>query len=71
MEILVFKTNIHQKNDIENVRNIFSKDKNILAWTIDIEDVDKVLRIEATTVNITGNVEDVLNEAGYFCRELV
>lgn len=69
MEILVFKTNIRRQTDIEKVRNIFRRYNDILKWTVDTEDVDNVLRIEATS-NITGNVVDVLGNAGYRCTVL-
>lgn len=70
MEILVFKTNIHKKEDIQKVGNIFSEFKDILTWNVDTEDVDKVLRIEAHQ-DITRKVEHLINSAGYHCEEMI
>lgn len=69
MEILVFKTNIHLKEDIQRVGNIFKKEKDILTWNVDTEDCDKVLRIEAVA-DITRKVEFLVKDAGFHCREL-
>jgi hypothetical protein len=70
MEILVFKTNIHRPTDIERVGNIFRNNNDILKWTVDTEDVDKVLRIEATDNITAGNLVAVLGNAGYNCSML-
>jgi hypothetical protein len=69
MEILVFKTNIHKKDDILKVSDIFNRNKDILAWNVDLEDIDRVLRIEAIA-NISSKVKLSLSHAGFYCREL-
>ena len=68
MEILVFRTNILEKSDIEQVRQYFG-DHDILNWHVDIEDIDKVLRVEAKS-NITVKIENLVKRAGYWCTEL-
>ena len=69
MEVLVYKTNIHQKQDVEKVKTIFSGHGDILKWHVDIEDEDCVLRVEAQT-NIARKVEGLVQDAGYWCDEL-
>lgn len=69
MEILVFKTNIYHKEDIRKVEDIFKANKDILAWNVDVEDCDKVLRIEAVA-DISPKLKRSLSQAGYYCKEL-
>lgn len=69
MEVLVYKTNIHHPYDVELIRPYLTDQAGILKWTVDIEDEDRVLRIEAMT-DISGKVEHLVREAGYWCCEL-
>ncbi|HEY4785041.1 MAG TPA: hypothetical protein VIH57_03285 [Bacteroidales bacterium] len=69
MEVLVFKTNIYQKQDIEKVRPFFNDYRDILKWHVDIDDEDCVLRIEAQE-NIVGKIQNLVQDAGYWCAEL-
>ena len=69
MEVLVYKTNIREKQDVEKVEAIFKTHHEILKWHVDMEDDDCVLRIETQT-DITGKVENLVRKAGYCCSEL-
>jgi len=69
MDILVFKTNV---KDINQVRKISSHIRNIngvLKWNIDLHDCDKVLRVEADGLS-PHSIEEIIQRAGYFCKEL-
>ena len=48
INILVYKTNINGEAEASNIRNILSSNPRISNCSIDLEDVDKVLRIEAS-----------------------
>ena len=57
---------------MQHVRRLYSLLKSIhgvLKWTIDTEDVDKVLRVEVVSV-APGKIEMALQNAGYYCKEL-
>ncbi|NVK63885.1 MAG: hypothetical protein HWE22_04830 [Flavobacteriales bacterium] len=47
MEVLVLKTNVTSKQKAEQLRAVFDNHQSIEKWSVDIEDCDKVLRIEA------------------------
>ena len=47
MNILIFRTNIKTKKKVKAVKPLFNNHPVITAWSIDIEDIDNVLRIEA------------------------
>jgi hypothetical protein len=68
-EILVFKTNISCGDELERIASILSQEKSITRWTVDLEDVDKVLRIECGGMQPDAVVE-ILTEAGFLCEEL-
>jgi hypothetical protein len=69
MNILVFKTKLE---DIKQVRKLSHHLKNlqgVYKWNVDLQDCDKILRIEADGIT-PHSVEKVLQEAGYYCVEL-
>ena len=69
VDILVFKTNIQLKEDIEKIVLTLNEDIRIKRWTVDREDCDKVLRVEASQMN-PADVIELIKKAGYACEEL-
>ena len=69
MEILVFKTNVTSKKKVSKLSPLLTSVPAIKRWNVDLEDCDKVLRIETTGIN-TDVVESLLHTAGFYCREL-
>ena len=71
MQILVFKTNLKDKQHISAARKLLSKIQGILYWNVDLHDIDKILRIEANEMLLVPvSVEQTLQQAGYYCEEL-
>ena len=69
MEVLVFKTNVTSKRKVNKVRTLLMSFPTIRQWNFDLEDSDKVLRIEAIGLK-PAMVESLLHTAGFSCREL-
>ena len=69
MEILVFKTNVTSKKKVSMVAPLLTSFQTIHQWNFDLDDCDKVLRIEAAGLN-PGSVERLLHNAGFNCQEL-
>jgi len=69
MEILVFKTNVTSKKKVSMVAPLLAAYPKIQQWNFDLQDRDKVLRIECNGLN-PGSVELLLLAAGFKCREL-
>ena len=69
MPILVFKTNIEDFSQIRKIRPLLKKVSEILNWNVDLNDRDRILRVETNRLS-PFTIEKVLGEAGYFCREL-
>lgn len=68
MEILVFKTNVLNKRQANTIGKLL-KNINIMEWNIDLQDIDKVLRIETHTTSAK-HIEDIITNAGFKCQEL-
>jgi hypothetical protein len=69
MEVLVFKTNIQDRNQVKKLSPLLKKIRGILRWNVDLQDCDKVLRVETEGAR-PGSIEEVLQNAGYYCTEL-
>lgn len=67
--IFVFRTNLNSLSDIETIAPAMDSSAAILNWSVDIEDIDKVLRIESLRENADEIIE-VVRLAGYQCEEL-
>ena len=69
MEVLILKTNIRYKKQVKTVAPLLDGQDNISRWNIDLNDIDKVLRIEADDMELT-EVVQLIQEAGFHCEEL-
>ena len=68
-DVLVFKTSIHETRDLEQVASFIEHDPRILKWSVDQDDVDKVLRVEAGHIS-SMEIKLLINAAGFYCEEL-
>jgi hypothetical protein len=69
MEILVFATNVERKRQVSKVKSLLTCLTGIGDWNFDLEDCDRILRIESEGIS-PRHIETVLNNAGFNCREL-
>ncbi len=69
MEILVFKTDARNRKRVNALTPHLENMKGIIKWNVDLQDIDKVLRIECTSIS-PGVIEKSLQQAGYYCEEL-
>ena len=69
LDILVFKTNVRSRRRVNDLASHLEKLEGILKWNVDLQDVDKVLRVESASVSARA-IEHKLQQAGYFCEEL-
>jgi hypothetical protein len=69
MEILIFKTNVSSKRKVSMVRHLLTSVSAIKQWNFDLEDCDKVLRVETVGLG-PAYVETLLQNAGFDCREM-
>ncbi|MDD7887066.1 hypothetical protein [Flavivirga sp. 57AJ16] len=70
MHLLIFETDIKSKKKVKSLKPILNEHADILKWSIDLEDIDNVLRIEATN-NITENeIIDMVKTRGFYIETL-
>ncbi|MCB0481572.1 MAG: hypothetical protein KDC83_09075 [Flavobacteriales bacterium] len=68
--VLILKTNIESKQRAKTLAIVFDKHESISSWSIDLDDVDKVLRIEASPTLSESDVQQLMASKGYFCEDL-
>lgn len=49
MEILIFQTDIASEEKVAHLETVFNNHADIINWSVDLEDIDNVLRIEANS----------------------
>ncbi len=69
MEVLVFATNVKIRQQVRKVKPLLTCIAGILDWNFDLEDCDRILRIEADGL-CPRHIEAILHNAGFSCREL-
>ena len=67
--ILIFKTNIQTEFDKLRIKNVLDASHRVLKWSIDMEDVDHVLRIVSDSLS-PEQIISVLDYVGFECAEL-
>lgn len=70
MSILIFRTNIETRGMINFMEGIFNSYPGIYSWFVDIEDIDNVLRIEASQQLQLNDVIRLCHRHGFQCEEL-
>ncbi|WP_117880728.1 hypothetical protein [Aureibaculum luteum] len=70
MELLIFKTDIKSRKKVKSLRPIFKKHSDILQWSVDLEDIDNVLRIEATDNLSENEIIDLVQLNGFYIKTL-
>ncbi|MBD3638467.1 MAG: hypothetical protein HUJ25_14035 [Crocinitomicaceae bacterium] len=70
MNVLVFKTNILNQRMVEYLSPLLAEHPEIINWSVDTEDVDKVLRIETNLDVSETEIIELVNAAGIACEVL-
>ncbi|WP_456442496.1 hypothetical protein [Psychroserpens sp.] len=70
IRISIFKTNIETKDGVSIIKKLFSSDPRIKQWSVDLEDIDKVLRIEAIKSLSKKDIICFVIDKGFYCEEL-
>ncbi len=67
--IYVFKTSVQTKNQVKKLKPHINKILPNEKWNFDLEDCDKILRIDSDE-NIVVKITDLLNIPKFYCEEL-
>lgn len=67
--IHIFRTNVNTDADKMRVGEVFSNHPGVKEWNVDIEDIDRVLRIVSPEL-CPAQIIQQINKIGYQCHEL-
>ena len=70
MNVLVFKTDIKSMPNVKAVKSLLLKIKSVVKLSVDIEDVDNVLRIEVLDELPENEVIQLVENNGFQCEVL-
>jgi len=68
-EILVFATSIRTRREIKQVNAILEDVSGITDWNVDLEDWEKVLRVESVGVS-SSLIINLISREGFLIKEL-
>jgi len=68
-QLFIFKTDIAELCPNCEVYKVLNKHADIQQWSIDTDDVDRVLRIESATLSPL-EIISIINSFGHECQEL-
>lgn len=69
IDLFIFRTDIDKRSEFLTVKYDLEKIKGVQSCTIDLEDCDKVLRVEGENILKSTIVEEIARH-GFFCEEL-
>ncbi|WP_299115976.1 hypothetical protein [uncultured Winogradskyella sp.] len=69
-KIHIFKTKIKTKIELKSIKALLNSNSSILNWSIDLEDVDKVLRVESQKNLSEKDIINLIKSGGFYCEEL-
>ena len=68
-DLFIFRTNINSRHNYAIVEGSLLQRRGVHACTIDLDDCDKVLRVECENIPMSVIVEEVV-KLGFLCQEL-
>ncbi|RYZ00762.1 MAG: hypothetical protein EOO11_00325 [Chitinophagaceae bacterium] len=69
-EILVFRTNLEQDEQLQGVRPHLDAHPAVQRWNVDRQDIDHVLRVVVLRGTLSEDIVRLVTAAGYQCEEL-
>lgn len=70
MNVLIFKTDIATRKKVREISTILNNLQTVRRWTVDMEDIDNVLRIEASGPLQEHDIVELIKPLGFHCEDL-
>lgn len=70
LHLLIFKTNINCPEKVNQVNALLGKHSEVNSWSVDMEDVDKVLRIQCNGSLSEREMILLLEQENILCEDL-
>ena len=65
----IFRTNVGDASERESLRALFEEEREVVEWSVDLEDCDRVLRIVSTKPSALDYMIKI-KQKGFLCEEL-
>tara|TARA_R110000868_G_scaffold37543_2_gene132713 strand:- start:1416 stop:1670 length:255 start_codon:yes stop_codon:yes gene_type:complete len=69
-KLFILRTDIKTKKKVKAIKPFLNNHSGIIKWTIDIEDIDNVLKIEATSNLSQHSIINEIKQQGFYCDAL-
>lgn len=69
-KLLILKTNIRSKKKLRILVPAFNGHQSIQRWSVDLEDVDKVLRVETNENTEEKEIIQLIEKHGFYAEDL-
>lgn len=70
MSLYIFCTDIDSKSQVNELRFLLDEHPDIIDWSIDLEDIDSVLKVRGTDQLTEQTVSDLISTYGFNCIEM-
>jgi cell fate (sporulation/competence/biofilm development) regulator YmcA (YheA/YmcA/DUF963 family) len=70
MKLIILRTDIKTKKKVKKIKPFLNEHPIITNWSIDLEDIDNVLRIEANESLHENEVKYIVQKEGFYCENL-
>jgi hypothetical protein len=70
MNLFILKTNINSDQGIRILSDVFNAKPFIMKWTVDMEDIDNVLKINCQSDVKEKEVIQLIESSGFSCEAL-
>ena len=70
VKLLILRTNIKSKKKLKKVAPLLNDHPMIFKWSIDLEDIDNVLRVEASSELQIETINHLIQQKGFYCEDL-
>lgn len=70
MNLHILKTDLIDLEKLEEIQPFLNQHPSIIRWNVDIEDIDKVLKVESLPNLSETNLIEILNTQGVHCEIL-
>lgn len=67
---MVFTSTINTPDDVRKIRPVLNRHERIDRWCVDLDDWEKVLKIESRNGLSHAEIERLMDTIGYECREM-
>lgn len=70
MNLLIFKTNLENKSMVSSIKPLFNNHSLVTDWNVDLEDTDKILRVETSEYIEEQHIISLIQTKGFRCEIL-